>query len=205
MHISSVFFAIFDGQHGRQIVYQVPENLITTPPERTRADTSASTGPYTTVVDQRVAGNGGITRGSVANGTGSSERMVLRSNVSIKSASSRVSNGNISSMSPNRSMNTATTQTAALFEWQLVSQFVIPPPEMCGRLTISTTKKHRIVGFPVYIRDNKKYDRGTFQFNVCFVFSKEMDYGKETGISCYEPVVRKLARILTAAEVSWCI
>jgi nitrogen permease regulator 2-like protein len=209
MHISSVFFAIFDGEHGRQIVYQVPENLITTPPERTRADTSASTGPHplnTTVVDHRGAGNDGIIRGNVASGTGSSERIVARSNASTRSTSSRVSNGNISSMSPNRSMNAgaATTQTAALFEWQLVSQFVIPPPEMCGRLTISTTKKHRIVGFPVFIRDNKKYDRGTFQFNVCFVFSKDMDYGKETGISCYEPVVRKLARILTAAEVSQC-
>jgi nitrogen permease regulator 2-like protein len=211
MHISSVFFAVFDEEQGRKIVYQVPENLITTPPERTRVETPPSIVPHlpaTTAVDQRAAGNDALPRGSITNGTGSSERIGSKSNNLSKSTASGVSNGNANSISPIRPTNSgpATTHTAALFEWQLVAQFVIPPEEMCDRLTISTTKKHRIVGFPVYIRDKKyekgKHERGTFQFNVCFVFSKDMDYGKETGISCYEPVVRKLARILTACEVS---
>lgn len=106
----------------------------------------------------------------------------------------------MNSLSPIRSPTTNPinaglgNQTTTLFEWELVSQFVVPRADICGRLTICTTKKHRIVGFPVMIWDEEKYGRGTFQFNVCFVFAKEVD------VSCYEPIVRKLARVLTACE-----
>jgi len=206
MHISSVFFAVFDERLGRQIIYQVPENLITTPPERSRVDvpsSASSQAPLTPVTVEGGAENEGVAQTNGLKTVGSSDRVDSKSSSMSRMNAWQYSNGNTTSLSPNRPGNsgTATIPAAGLFEWQLVSQFVIPPPEMCGRLTISTTKKHRIVGFPVYIRDLDKYERGTFQFNVCFVFSKDMDYRKESGISCYEPVVRKLARILTACEV----
>lgn len=197
MHISSVFFAIFDEDHGRRIVYQVPENLITTPPPRTRADTIVDN--TRSVVDETGITNESPVQENGVHDSGNDARIPPKPNSLSRSTASRISTTHTNSPTI---MTNAATPTTSLFEWQLVSQFVIPPSDICGRLTVSTTKKHRIVGFPVFIRDNK-YERSTFQFNVCFVFAKDMDYGKEAGISCYEPVVRKLARVLTACEVRW--
>lgn len=244
MRISSVFYAIFHDTNGPQIVYQVPEDLITSPPRRTiehtlskNASSSSlnipSTGnPNTPVIEvdpgsvpdlrEPAPGDGKRLRRS---DHGSKNRL----NTS-KSSRLNLSSSKNNSLSPNRSSVDGGLKT--LFEWDLVSQFVIPRADMCGRLTISTTKKHRIVGFPVILRDpleeirekemqdpvragadlqrggmrdrraedgkeKKRYPRGTFQFNVCFVFEKDVD------TRSYESIVRKIARVLTACEVGY--
>ncbi|KIM22659.1 hypothetical protein M408DRAFT_282581 [Serendipita vermifera MAFF 305830] len=196
MHISSVFFAIFDENQGPRIVYQVPENLITTPPPRTRAETiiAASTQPNGS--DPSAKGED-VPQENGIHDAADDVRPGPKQNSLSKSTASKIS----TSYANNNPQSSSVNARSALFEWQLVSQFVIPRPDICGRLTVSTTKKHRIVGYPVIIRDNDRYERGTFQFNVCFVFAKDMDYGKEAGISCYEPIVRKIARVLTASEI----
>lgn len=75
-------------------------------------------------------------------------------------------------------------------EYQLL---VIPQSPLCGRLVTCPTRDHRVIGFPVELRGN--YDRNYLRYNVCFVFNRSAD------LSCYEPVVRKVSRVLTACEV----
>ncbi|PVF95390.1 NPR2-domain-containing protein [Serendipita vermifera] len=222
MSISSIFFAIFDDSDGPRIVYQVPENLITVPPKKKPATVNSSTTSLDrsteTLSQPSPAAERDLTDGPADSKNESISRTTSASAVSLNSAKNdgAVTNGLKTSSSSTRiAKNLSQSKTSSLspyrasaydpsspdgvkeglFEWELVSGFAIPRPDICGRLTISTTRKHRIVGFPVIIRNEKKYDRGTFQFNVCFVFKKDID------VSCYEPIVRKLARILTACEI----
>ncbi len=81
-----------------------------------------------------------------------------------------------------------------LFNFDDISKYVIPPKALCGRLVICATKKHQILGFPVRL-DDDSYPRNYFLYNVCFVFERTAD------LSCYEPVARKVSRVLTACEV----
>lgn len=70
---------------------------------------------------------------------------------------------------------------------------VIPQSPLCGRLVTCPTRDHRVIGFPVELRGN--YSRNYLRYNVCFVFNRSAD------VSCYDPVVRKVSRVLTACEV----
>jgi hypothetical protein len=51
-----------------------------------------------------------------------------------------------------------------------------------------------VLGFPIELSGH--YERYYFRFNICFVFDASAD------LSCYEPIVRKVNRVLTACEVS---
>lgn len=81
-----------------------------------------------------------------------------------------------------------------LFHFDDVSKYVIPPSQLCGRLVTCSTKNHRVIGFPVELKG--KYDRNYFRYNLCFVFDRSAD------LSCYEPIVRKVSRVLSSCEVS---
>ncbi|GAW01179.1 nitrogen permease regulator 2 [Lentinula edodes] len=48
------------------------------------------------------------------------------------------------------------------------------------------------MGFPSQLRG--KYQRNFFRFNLCFVFERTAD------LSCYEPIVRKISRVLASCE-----
>ncbi|THU88435.1 NPR2-domain-containing protein [Dendrothele bispora CBS 962.96] len=80
-----------------------------------------------------------------------------------------------------------------LFHFEEISKYVIPPPALCGRLVTCTTRGHRIIGFPSQLRGDK-YLRNFFRYNLCFVFEKSAD------LSCYEPIVRKVSRVLSSCE-----
>ncbi|KAF8911995.1 nitrogen permease regulator 2-domain-containing protein [Gymnopilus junonius] len=79
-----------------------------------------------------------------------------------------------------------------LFNFNDISMYVIPPPALCGRLVTCSTKRHRIIGFPVELKG--KYTRNYYRYNLCFVFDREAD------LSRYEPIVRKVSRVLKACE-----
>ncbi|EAU88817.2 nitrogen permease regulator Npr2 [Coprinopsis cinerea okayama7 len=49
-----------------------------------------------------------------------------------------------------------------------------------------------IIGFPVELTG--RYKRYYFRYNLCFVFERNAD------LSCYEPVVRKISRVLKSCE-----
>ncbi|KAH9935038.1 nitrogen permease regulator 2-domain-containing protein [Fomitopsis serialis] len=80
-----------------------------------------------------------------------------------------------------------------LFHFDDISKYVMPPSALCGRLVICATRGHRIIGFPVELQG--AYDRNYFRYNLCFVFERNAD------LSCYEPIVRKVSRVLTACEL----
>ena len=71
--------------------------------------------------------------------------------------------------------------------------YVIPHRSLCGRLVNCSTRNHRILGFPVQLPGT--YRRNYFRYNLCFVFERGAD------LSCYEPIVRKVSRVLKNCEV----
>ncbi|KAH9843077.1 NPR2-domain-containing protein [Rhodofomes roseus] len=81
----------------------------------------------------------------------------------------------------------------SLFHFDDISRYVMPRSSLCGRLVICATKGHRIIGFPVELQGH--YERNYFRYNLCFVFERSAD------LSCYEPVVRKVSRVLSACEL----
>ena len=80
-----------------------------------------------------------------------------------------------------------------LFHFDDISKYVIPNSALYGRLVICTTRKHKIIGFPVELYG--RYQRNYFRFNLCLVFERSAD------LSCFEPIIRKIGRVLTACEV----
>ncbi|EDR14383.1 uncharacterized protein LACBIDRAFT_244738 [Laccaria bicolor S238N-H82] len=83
-----------------------------------------------------------------------------------------------------------------LFNFNDISMYVIPPSPLCGRLVTCSTQRHRIIGFPVELKGH--YKRNYFIYNLCFVFDRGAD------LSCYEPVVRKVSRVLKSCEEESC-
>ncbi|KAF8892501.1 nitrogen permease regulator 2-domain-containing protein [Infundibulicybe gibba] len=102
----------------------------------------------------------------------------------------------VDSRQSTRSLNSPQKRSSSanrtLFNFDDISKYVIPHSALCGRLVICSTEKHRIIGFPVQLMG--KYKRNYFRYNLCFVFERAAD------LSCYEPIVRKVSRVLTSCE-----
>lgn len=81
-----------------------------------------------------------------------------------------------------------------LLNFDDISKYIIAQSPLCGRLVTCTAGIYKVLGFPVELLGN--YERYYFRFNICFVFDASAD------LSCYEPIVRKVNRVLTACEVS---
>ncbi|KAF9052936.1 nitrogen permease regulator 2-domain-containing protein [Panaeolus papilionaceus] len=179
--IQSVFYAVFDLKQGPKILYQVPEGLIAGPSNETAASippTPTSETPSTTPI---------ITSPSYLNGLTS-----RNSSTSLASPTDffRVGGRQLTSASDGQKRLVSAQRT--LFNFNDISMYIIPPSALCGRLVTCTTRKHRIIGFPVELTGN--YDRNYFRYNLCFVFNREAD------LSCYEPIVRKISRVLKSCE-----
>ncbi|KAF7323074.1 hypothetical protein HMN09_00087500 [Mycena chlorophos] len=104
-------------------------------------------------------------------------------------------NSSASLISPTRNIHSPQKRPpdATLFNFDEISKYVIPQSQLCGRLVTCSTKHHRIIGFPVQL-SGPKYQRNYLRYNLCFVFERGAD------LSCYEPIVRKVSRVLTACE-----
>ncbi|TDL24839.1 NPR2-domain-containing protein [Rickenella mellea] len=92
----------------------------------------------------------------------------------------------------------STSLNTVLFNFEDISRYVIPPQSGFGRLVVCATRKHRVMGFPVELDNEERYKRRYFRYNLCFVFDRRAD------LSCYEPIVRKIGRVLTACEEESC-
>lgn len=183
--IQSVFYAVFDEKIGPKIVYQVPEGLIA----------SSST------AQQSILGNGGdyISSSSPSPdptsppprlNASSSDLTSRNSSISLTSPTDYFRRGRQIPSPQKRPLSSQRT----LFNFSDISMYVIPPSALCGRLVICSTRKHRIIGFPVELPGG--YKRNYFRYNLCLVFERGAD------LSCYEPIVRKASRVLKACEVS---
>ena len=171
--IQSVFYAVFDVQKGPKIVYQVPEGLIEGSTVNQISNHSATSSPSPSIPAVL-------------------EPDLPHSRTSSPSIHSRVGR-RTSSLNVPSPHHRSSSSSRVLFNFDHISKYVIPPRELCGRLVICAAGKYRIIGFPVLLPGN--YERNYFQYNVCFVFDRSAD------LSCYEPIVRKVSRVLTACEV----
>ncbi|GAB7349729.1 hypothetical protein MBLNU459_g0465t1 [Dothideomycetes sp. NU459] len=86
------------------------------------------------------------------------------------------------------------TAQEPLFDFGSISDYIIPRREFCDRLVTVCANKHRIIGFPVCIHDDEKYQRNDFIFNFCLVLDEDASFG------AYASVVRKLARLFRNLE-----
>ena len=178
--LESVFYSVFDVEQGPKIVSQVPEALIATSSSSGHASGASSNTLF------------------YASPAGSTPSL-NDNDVSYRANSTSALTSPIAQRLEARSMhsphNRESSTSRSLFHFDDISKYVIPPKALCGRLVICATKSHRILGFPVRL-DEESYPRNYFLYNVCFVFERTAD------LSCYEPIARKVSRVLTACEVS---
>lgn len=78
-----------------------------------------------------------------------------------------------------------------------IETFVITNRELSGKFVSLTSSDLKIIGFPVRI-ENSKYLRNAVMFNFCFVVALDCQ------TSCFEPILKKLALLFSALEVSHC-
>ena len=74
-----------------------------------------------------------------------------------------------------------------------VSDYLITPLQLCGKLITIDALDVRIMGFPVNI-DDEKYARNNLQFTTAFVFRPGSD------VTPFEPLLRKFAKVLMTIE-----
>ncbi|KAI0362371.1 NPR2-domain-containing protein [Trametes cingulata] len=175
--LESVFYAVFDVEQGPKIVSQVPEDLIATSSSSGHTSGSSST----------------LFAASPASSTPSLVDSDLPSRHPSSSVLSFGTGPRPESRSARSSRNRNASDSRFFFNFDDISKYVIPPKALCGRLVICATRAHRILGFPVRL-DEEYYPRNYFLYNVCFVFERTAD------LSCYEPVARKVSRVLTTCE-----
>lgn len=173
--IQSIFYAVFDERQGPKIIYQVPEGLIFSNPGLVSGATSLSNSPAPHTPRTEKSSSGS-----------------RASSISITSSLAYRPESRLKFSPQKRSLSSGRT----LFNFDDISKYVIPPSALCGRLVICATRKYRIVGFPTQLKG--KYKRNYFRFNLCFVFDRSAD------LSCYEPIVRKVSRVLAACEEESC-
>lgn len=84
-----------------------------------------------------------------------------------------------------------------LVNFNSVSEFIIPHQALCNRyITVrDPSGEYRILGFPVCINDDQRYERNEFIFNFGIVCAA--DYESVP----YEAVIRRLATTFTEMEV----
>lgn len=232
-HIESAFYATFHETRGSQILYQVPEGLISQVsttgnssihhparchnsfqlPTRGRDESSNNSMPFvcTTAVATPSSSTTSISTPDITKPTDSPQRthrISTSSSASTLDMSSPSSPTSYRSLQQYRHGQPCTTPNTPhksgsshvssgptpLLDFSDISHFVIPTQDMCGRLIVCATQRHRVIGFPVCL-EAAKYKRVHFRYNLCFVFERTAD------LSCYEPVVRKIARVLMACEV----
>ncbi|PPQ63085.1 hypothetical protein CVT24_005940 [Panaeolus cyanescens] len=173
--IQSVFYAVFDVKQGTKILYQVPEGLIAGPLNESAVSIPSTPSSETQSASQPSPLSIPLTS--------------RNSSTSLATPTDcRLGGRQLVSEAPKRFVSSQRT----LFNFNDISTYVIPPSPLCGRLVTCTTRKHRIIGFPVELKGN--YERNYFRYNLCFVFNREAD------LSCYEPIVRKISRVLKACE-----
>ncbi|KCV70050.1 hypothetical protein H696_03513 [Fonticula alba] len=75
-----------------------------------------------------------------------------------------------------------------------ISEYVIPKPQLCGRVVTLRVDGVTLLGLPALIQDNK-YERNALIFNLVFVLPEGAD------TYAHELLLRKATRILKLAEI----
>ncbi|KAI9597334.1 nitrogen permease regulator 2 [Syncephalis fuscata] len=81
-----------------------------------------------------------------------------------------------------------------LFDFEAVSDYVIPKSGVTDRVITLTAGNYKLVGCPSRV-EHTRYARNALIFNLVFVFARQAD------TRAYEPVVRKMATTLRTLEI----
>lgn len=81
-----------------------------------------------------------------------------------------------------------------LFDFDSISDFIIPKTQLCDNLLTFTAGSFKVVGYPMTI-ENRKYERNALMFNLCWVFEAH------AVINSYEPIISKMASVLRSLEI----
>lgn len=102
------------------------------------------------------------------------------------------------------STSSASSQQRFRLEFSTLSDYVIPKNPLCGRMIICNISScpdgqgrrhhYKVMGVPMLLEHEQKYERNHFIFNLCFVFQSNTD------TRSYEPIVHKCARSLRMLE-----
>lgn len=57
----------------------------------------------------------------------------------------------------------------SLFDFSLISDYVIPRQEFCGQMLSLSVKNYKIIGYPICIVSEERYERNEFNYNFCVV------------------------------------
>jgi hypothetical protein len=83
---------------------------------------------------------------------------------------------------------------APLFDFDAVTTYLIPTQQFCDRLLTFCANHHRIIGYPVCVREGK-YNRNEYIFNFALVIEENVkDW------AAYGEVARKMGRLLRGLE-----
>ncbi|KAE8205384.1 hypothetical protein A4X06_0g3777 [Tilletia controversa] len=230
LDIQCIFFAVFHPTHGPQILFQMPEQSITqdhpppsalppspSAPSRRRRTPKKDThsneplfdfGPIKDYIIPKKQLCGRLVacniRGRSSNAQSARQQQNQNNNNSggSKIIRSSFSSSNRSSTSKVRSDSVSRYTTASDIEEDDVhleqASEANQDPTVDDSPPPRPTRNYKILGFPVFLSDESRYDRNDFRFNMCFVFDASADTRP------YEPVIRKIARILTGLEQSSC-
>lgn len=118
------------------------------------------------------------------------------STISSSTATTAANDGNSNSapVTPPLPPTSPPPSSPPLFDFETVSEYIIPKQELCDRLVTVCTNKYRILGYPVCLED-RKYERNEFIFNFAIVLDEDV-----VEYSTYKSVVRKVAKLFKALE-----
>lgn len=80
--------------------------------------------------------------------------------------------------------------------FHLAEDYLLTRAGLSDRLITIAFKDFKILGFPVSIVNEEKYERRVFNFNICFLFDRNAD------LAAYEPIARKVGRTFRDLEMS---
>lgn len=90
--------------------------------------------------------------------------------------------------------NSSSALAAPLFDFDAVTTYIIPTQQFCDRLMTFCTNHHRIIGYPVCVREGK-YNRNEYIFNFALVIDEAIE-----DWAAYGEVARKMGRLLRGLE-----
>lgn len=182
--IRSVFYATFDAREGERHYHRSTE----------RAPLNSFPGPK--LVYQVPEGSISTSQPSIHSpmlASASTEHLGNPDIMSLSAISKSPSRPPLTTR-PSPSNHKRAPSSPVILDFDSIVEYVIPKNHLCGRLVRCNTPTHRFIGFPVVLT-GEKYERNEFRYNLCFVFDRLAD------LSCYEPIVRKCARVLLSCEV----
>ena len=171
--LRSIFYAEFDPVQGPIVVYQVPEGFV------------KSTGvPHSALTTSLSALDTAVTSPTDVSPAFFSPIHTMLSQSRLSSTTGGAGDDK---------------DDNAKLDFDAISEYIIPKPELCGRLVTLYADDYKIMGLPVLIEDSKLYERNNFLFNLCFVFDKN------ASTTCYNQVIQKIAREFRNMEVYTCL